>query len=111
MASLFIVDSWEASRYQFPVALHWDGAGVGNRIGDRVGGMNIGGGVGNEIGFGVALFSVEVESVVVTMQDLTPLEELERLRAEFLGVVSHELRTPLVSIKQISADSYGPSVG
>ena len=57
------------------------------------------------------LFSVEVESVVVTMQDLTPLEELERLRAEFLGVVSHELRTPLVSIKQISADSYGPSVG
>ena len=57
------------------------------------------------------VFSVEVESVVVTMQDLTPLEELERLRAEFLGVVSHELRTPLVSIKQISADSYGPSVG
>ena len=48
------------------------------------------------------------------MQDLTPLEELEeleRLRAEFLGMVSHELRTPLVSIKQIFADSYGPSVG
>ena len=41
----------------------------------------------------------EVESVVVTMQDLTPLEELERLRAEFLGMVSHELRTPLTSIK------------
>ena len=40
----------------------------------------------------------EVESVVVTMQDMTPLEELERLRAEFLGMVSHELRTPLTSI-------------
>ena len=34
----------------------------------------------------------EVESVVVTMQDLTPLEEQERLRAEFLGMVSHELQ-------------------
>ena len=41
----------------------------------------------------------EVESVVVTLQDLTPLEELERLRAEFLGMVSHELRTPLTSVK------------
>ena len=39
-----------------------------------------------------------VESVVVTLQDLTPLEELERLRAEFLGMVSHELRVPLTSI-------------
>ena len=41
----------------------------------------------------------EVESVVVTLQDMTPLEELERLRAEFLGMVSHELRTPLSAIK------------
>ena len=41
----------------------------------------------------------EVDSVVVTMQDLAPLEELDRLRAEFLGMVSHELRTPLVAIK------------
>ena len=41
----------------------------------------------------------EVESVVVTLQDLTPLEDLERLRAEFLGMVSHELRTPLAAIK------------
>ena len=40
-----------------------------------------------------------VESVVVTIQDMTPLEELERLRAEFLGMVSHELRTPLAAIK------------
>ena len=41
----------------------------------------------------------EVESVVVTMQDLAPLEALERLRAEFLAMVSHELRVPLTSIK------------
>ena len=41
----------------------------------------------------------EVVSVVVTLQDLAPLEELERQRAEFLGIVSHELRTPLISIK------------
>ena len=39
-----------------------------------------------------------VESVVVTLQDLAPLEEMERLRAEFLGMVSHELRAPLTSI-------------
>ncbi|MDE0076118.1 MAG: response regulator [Caldilineaceae bacterium] len=40
-----------------------------------------------------------VESFVVTMQDMTPLEELERLRAEFMGMVSHELQTPLTSIR------------
>ena len=44
-----------------------------------------------------------VESVIVTMQDLAPLEELERLRAEFLGMVSHELRAPLTSIKGSAA--------
>ena len=37
--------------------------------------------------------------MIVTLQDMTPLEELERLRAEFLGMVSHELRAPLASIK------------
>ncbi len=41
----------------------------------------------------------EVESVVVTLQDLAPLDELERMRAEFVGLVSHELRAPLTSIK------------
>ncbi len=41
----------------------------------------------------------EIESFVVTLQDLAPLEETERLRAEFLGMVSHELRTPLTSIR------------
>ena len=43
------------------------------------------------------------ESLVVTMQDLAPLEELERLRAEFLGMVSHELQAPLASIKGSAA--------
>ena len=41
----------------------------------------------------------EVETVVATLQDMTPLEELERQRAEFLGMVSHELRAPVASIK------------
>ena len=44
-----------------------------------------------------------LESLVVTMQDLAPLEEFERLRAEFLGMVSHELRAPLTSIKGSAA--------
>ena len=45
----------------------------------------------------------EMESVVVTLQDMTPLEDLERLRADFLGLVSYELRTPLASIKGSAA--------
>ena len=40
-----------------------------------------------------------VESVVASVQDMSPTAELERLRAEFLGMVGHELRTPLASIK------------
>ena len=40
-----------------------------------------------------------IESVVVTMQDLTPLEEAERLNDEFLQMVCYELRTPLSSIR------------
>ena len=44
-----------------------------------------------------------LETVVVTLQDLTPLEEIERQRAEFLGTVSHELRAPLTSIKGSAA--------
>ncbi len=41
----------------------------------------------------------QLETVVVTMQDMSALEELERLRAEFLGMVSHELRAPLAAIR------------
>ena len=44
-----------------------------------------------------------VESVVVTMQDLAPFEELDRQRSAFIGLVSHELRAPLTSIKGSAA--------
>ena len=44
-----------------------------------------------------------VASLVVTMQDLAPVLDLERTRAEFLGMVSHELRAPLTSIKGSAA--------
>ena len=47
-------------------------------------------------------------SFVVTLQDLAPLEELERRRAEFLGMVSHELRTPLTSVKGSVANLLDP---
>ena len=45
----------------------------------------------------------EVVSVIVTLQDLAPLQELERLRVDFLGLVSHELRAPLTAIKGSAA--------
>ncbi|MYD94713.1 MAG: response regulator [Chloroflexi bacterium] len=51
----------------------------------------------------------EIVSVVSTIQDMTPLEEIERLRAEFLGMVSHELRTPLTSIKGSAATARSAS--
>ena len=51
-----------------------------------------------------------VLSVVVTMQDLAPLQELERQRAEFLSLVSHELRTPLTSIKGSASTVLGSSL-
>ncbi len=41
----------------------------------------------------------ELASFVVTFQDMTPLEDQERRRAEFLAIVSHELRTPLAAVK------------
>ena len=56
-----------------------------------------------------------VESVVVTLQDLAPLEALDRMRADFLGMVSHELRTPLAAVKGSTStvlstpQSFGPA--
>ena len=41
----------------------------------------------------------EIVSIVSTLQDLTPLEDMERMRAEFLDVVGSELRNPLTTIK------------
>ena len=44
-----------------------------------------------------------IESVVITLQDVAPIKELGRQRAEFLGMVSQELLTPLTSIKGSAA--------
>ncbi len=49
------------------------------------------------------------ESMIVTMQDLAPFQELNRLRAEFLGMVSHELRAPLAAVKGSAATVLGAS--
>ena len=40
-----------------------------------------------------------VENLIVTLQDMTEIEEVERMRAEFLAMVSHELRTPLATVR------------
>ena len=45
----------------------------------------------------------DVASLVVTLQDLAPMKELGRQRAEFLDMVSQELLTPLTSIKGSAA--------
>ena len=52
----------------------------------------------------------ELETFVVTLQDMTALEESERLRAEFLAMVSHELRTPLTSVKGSIATLLDPPI-
>ena len=54
----------------------------------------------------------EVETYVVTLQDLTELEEVGRLRADFLAMASHELRGPLTSIKGsvVTLRDLGPSL-
>ena len=41
----------------------------------------------------------EIVSVVVVFQDLSPVEGLARLRADFLNLVSNDLHTPLTTIK------------
>ena len=41
----------------------------------------------------------QVESYVVTVQDLTELEKLGRMRADFLGLVSQRLRAPMAAVK------------
>ena len=50
-----------------------------------------------------------VARAVVTLQDLSPLEEFDRQRATFLAIVSHELRAPLISIKGSTATVLGAS--
>lgn len=41
----------------------------------------------------------DVESYVITLQDLTKLEQIGRLRAEFLDLVNDRLRMPLAAVK------------
>ena len=53
--------------------------------------------------------SGEIETFVITLQDMTQVQEMERLRAEFLGMVSHELRTPLTSVKGSVATLLDPA--
>lgn len=43
--------------------------------------------------------SGQIVSVVNVIQDMSPLQEMERNRAEFLARVSEEMRTPLTTIK------------
>ena len=51
----------------------------------------------------------EVVSVIATIQDMTPLERVERLRTEFISMVSDELRTPLAAIKGSATTMLGAS--
>ena len=51
----------------------------------------------------------DILSFVFTLQDMEPLKEMERMRAEFLAMVSHELRTPLSSVKGSIATLLNPS--
>ena len=51
-----------------------------------------------------------VASLVVTVQDMTFLQELEQQRSDFLGIVSHELRAPLAAIKGSAATVLGDSL-
>ena len=41
----------------------------------------------------------EITAAMFAFQDMTSLADMERVRAEFLGLVSEELRRPLTTIK------------
>jgi DNA-binding response OmpR family regulator/signal transduction histidine kinase len=48
-----------------------------------------------------------VTGAVAIIQDISPMEEAERQRGEFVGIVSHELRTPLTAIKLSATTALG----
>jgi PAS domain S-box-containing protein len=48
-----------------------------------------------------------ITGAVATIQDLSPIEQLEKMRNDFLAIVSHELKTPLTVIKGAAAFALG----
>ncbi len=53
----------------------------------------------------------DITGAVATVLDVSPREELERLKSEFLGIVCHQLRTPLTTIKGAAATVLGRTDG
>jgi DNA-binding response OmpR family regulator/signal transduction histidine kinase len=51
--------------------------------------------------------SEEITGAIACIQDISALQEVEKLRNEFLGMVSHEFKTPLTSIKGSAATVLG----
>jgi PAS domain S-box-containing protein len=49
----------------------------------------------------------KITGAISVIQDISPIEQAEKLRSEFLGIVSHELRTPLTAIKGAAATVLG----
>lgn len=48
--------------------------------------------------FGAQLTSIPGIGLAVTMNDITYLKKLDRIKSDFVGTVSHDLRSPLTSI-------------
>jgi two-component system, OmpR family, phosphate regulon sensor histidine kinase PhoR len=49
------------------------------------------------------------ELVLVTLHDLTPMKQVEEMRADFVANASHELRTPLASLSGFIETLQGPA--
>ena len=97
-------DGREVSLSEFPITEH---LGAGETLRAEEVELSVPGGGSVRILVNATPIRAEddaVRSVVVTLQDLAPLDEIERMRTEFLGLVSHELRAPLAAIKG-SADT------
>jgi len=48
-------------------------------------------------------------SVIITLNDITELKRVEKMRADFVANASHEIRTPLASIKGFIETLRGPA--